>query len=82
MTNETEPIIFARNRRRVVILNIYCYSIQDFFVLFGFHLYTNGADFRLARKLQSMSDYKIVNIDSNDRLKIFGEKIKANFTNA
>ena len=57
-------------------------GVTPFFVVFGYHWYTNGADYNLARKLKSMTDHEITPFDRSDRLKIIFEKIKSNMHEA
>lgn len=45
-------------------------------------MYTNGSDYRLARKLKSMTDHDILHLKRNDRIDLIREKIKQNMHQA
>lgn len=57
-------------------------GFTPFFALFGFHMYTNGADYRLARRLRSLTDHEIQGIDGTAKMEAIREKIKINMHNA
>lgn len=56
-------------------------GVTPFFALFGYHMYTSGADYKLGRKLQSLTDHCILT-QPNDRLDILREEIKENMKRA
>lgn len=58
------------------------FLLSSIFALFGYHLFTNGTDYRLARKLQSLTDHEILNLEKQDKMMILREKIRANLANA
>lgn len=45
-------------------------------------MYTKGADYKLARKLQSLTEHEISNLDKRDRLELIRQKIKQNMHQA
>lgn len=45
-------------------------------------MYTNGSDYKLARKLKSLTDHHIDNLHNSERLEIIREKIRANLHEA
>lgn len=53
-----------------------------FFALFGYHMYTSGAEYELGRKLQSLTDHQILEITRNDKLDIIREQIRDNMRKA
>lgn len=53
-----------------------------FFALFGYHLYTSGSDYKLARHLKSLTDHDLKNLDRVDRLCLIREKIRSNMHSA
>lgn len=57
-------------------------GMTPFFALFGMHMFCSGVDYRLARKLQSLSDHEISHVENKDRLEIIREKIKKNMHEA
>ncbi|KAI8119245.1 Transposon Tf2-6 polyprotein [Lucilia cuprina] len=57
-------------------------GVSPFFALFGFHMFSSGADYKLARKLSSLSDHEILNFDRKEKLEIIRENIKKNMHDA
>lgn len=57
-------------------------GVTPFFALFGYHMYTSGADYKLGRKLQSLSDHEILDLKRDDKMEIIREKIKVNMQKA
>lgn len=53
-----------------------------FFALFGYHMYSSGGEYKLGRKLQSLTDHQITNLDRNDKLEIIRQQIKENMKKA
>lgn len=45
-------------------------------------MYTNGTDYKLARKLKSLTDHDNLKIDKNDRMELIREKIRTNMHEA
>lgn len=71
------------------ILNVHCVlqfiqlrALRHFFALYGFHMFTSGTDYKLARKLLSLSDHKIIQGNRNEKLKLIREKNKENLYKA
>lgn len=54
----------------------------SFLALFGYHWFSNGADYNLARKLKSVSDHEIITLNRKDRLEIIRDKIRQNIHEA
>lgn len=57
-------------------------GVTPFFALFGYHMYSSGADYILGRKLQSLTDHEILQLNGNDKMEILREKIKENMKQA
>lgn len=57
-------------------------GVTPFFALFGYHMFTSGYDYRLARKLMSITDHEVKEIQRKDRLELLRNKIKDNLHNA
>lgn len=57
-------------------------GVTPFFALFGYHHFSSGSDYKLARKLSSMCDHEIVDMKQNERLESIREKIKRNMHEA
>lgn len=57
-------------------------GVTPFFALFGFNMYTHGSDYKLAKKLLSMTDHEISQTNRKDKMEIIREKIKANMHQA
>lgn len=57
-------------------------GVNPFFALFGYNMYTSGADYRLARKLQSLTDHQILQLNKSDKMSMMREKIKENMHRA
>lgn len=57
-------------------------GVTPFFALFGFHMFSNGCDYKLARKLKSLSDHEINSLKNNEKLELIREKIKENMHKA
>ncbi|XP_052854761.1 uncharacterized protein LOC128263706 [Drosophila gunungcola] len=53
-----------------------------YFALFGQHIFTSGADYQLARKLHSLEDCQIRDLDHGDRLELLRESIRRNIHRA
>lgn len=53
-------------------------GVTPFFALFGFHMYTSRADYKLGRKLKSLTDHEVVELGRNDKLELMREQIKQN----
>lgn len=53
-----------------------------FFALFGFHMFSSGTDYKLARKLMSMSNHKLKDLDRSDKLEIIRTRVKENLHKA
>lgn len=53
-------------------------GMTPFFALFGFEMYTNGADYKLAKKLKSLTDHQIQGLNKTDKLELIRERIKEN----
>ncbi|KAH8285508.1 hypothetical protein KR054_010175 [Drosophila jambulina] len=50
-------------------------GVTPFFAVFGQHMYLHGSCYKLARKLQSMTDHEIATINSQDKRQIIRERI-------
>lgn len=57
-------------------------GVTPFFALFGYEMYTNGSDYKLARKLKSLTDHTIWAGSNEDRGALIREKIRRNMHNA
>lgn len=58
-------------------------GVSPFFALFGFHMFSSGADYKLARQLASLSDHEInTNLKRNEQLELIRTKIKENMHEA
>lgn len=57
-------------------------GVTPYFALFGIHMFSSGADYKIARKLMSLTDHDIHKLPSNDKLSIIREKIKNNMHEA
>lgn len=57
-------------------------GVTPFFALFGYEMYTNGSDYKLARKLKSLTDHELSHLARNDKLQLIREKIRANMHDA
>ncbi|XP_017491700.1 PREDICTED: uncharacterized protein LOC108379857 [Rhagoletis zephyria] len=53
-------------------------GVSPYFALFEMNMFTNGADYALARKLSSLNDHEIFLLDNSDKIRIMREKIKEN----
>lgn len=53
-------------------------GVTPFFALFGYNMFSSGADYHLARKLKSLTDHEILNLNRNDRMALIREKIRSN----
>ncbi|KAM8707995.1 hypothetical protein ACLKA7_015032 [Drosophila subpalustris] len=51
-------------------------GVTPFFAVFGQHMYLNGASYKLARKLRSLSDHDISDLDAKDRLDVIRGQVK------
>lgn len=51
---------------------------NPFFALFGYNMFTSGTDYKLAKKLQSLTDHQIDQINRSDKLELMRERIKEN----
>ncbi|KAM8702628.1 hypothetical protein ACLKA7_000758 [Drosophila subpalustris] len=51
-------------------------GVTPFFAVFGQHMYLNGASYELARKLRSLSDHDISDLDAKDRLDVIRGQVK------
>lgn len=57
-------------------------GVTPFFALFGYNMFSSGADYKLARRLSSLTDHEIKNLNRNKKLELIREKIKQNIHNA
>lgn len=57
-------------------------GVNPFFALFGFNMFTSGSDYKLARKLQSLADHQIVQLQKGDKLSLLRESIRENMHKA
>lgn len=53
-------------------------GVSPFFALFGYHMFSSGHDYKLARKLSSLCDHELKELERSDKLAIIREKIKSN----
>jgi len=51
-------------------------GVTPFFAVFGQHMYLNGSNYRLARKLRSLSDHEISSLEAKDRLAVIRDQVK------
>lgn len=57
-------------------------GVNPFFALFGYNMFTSGTDYKLARRLQSLTDHQILQMNKTDKLKLMREKVQKNLHNA
>lgn len=57
-------------------------GVNPFFALFGYNMYSSGVDYKLAKKLQSLNDHQILDLNKNDRMELMREEIKRNLHQA
>lgn len=57
-------------------------GVNPFFALFGFNMYTSGTDYKLARKLRSLTDHEILQLQKGDKLALMRENIERNMHSA
>ncbi|KAL7735249.1 hypothetical protein ACLKA6_004504 [Drosophila palustris] len=57
-------------------------GVTPFFAVFGQHMYLNGASYKLARKLRSLSDHDISDLDAKDRLAVIRGQVKEHLHSA
>lgn len=51
-------------------------GVTPFFAVFGQHMYLNGSNYRLARKLRSLSDHEVSSLEAKDRLAVIRDQVK------
>lgn len=57
-------------------------GVTPYFALFGQEMFTSGSDYKLARKLTSLSEGELAIVNREDYLQTIRERIKANLHNA
>lgn len=57
-------------------------GVSPFFALFGYHMFSSGNDYKLARKLSSLCDHEVKKCERADKLEIIRENIKKNMHEA
>ncbi|XP_062141806.1 uncharacterized protein LOC133849729 [Drosophila sulfurigaster albostrigata] len=57
-------------------------GVTPFFAVFGQHMYLNGHQYKLARKLRSLSDHAITDLEARDRLAIIRSQVKEHLQKA
>lgn len=57
-------------------------GVTPFFALFGFQMFSNGCDYKLARKLGSLTDHEILGLPASEKLEIIRQKIRENMHGA
>lgn len=57
-------------------------GVTPFFSLFGYHMYSSGSDYNLARRLGSLTEHELVHMDKADRMALIRGKIKDNMHRA
>lgn len=53
-------------------------GVNPFFALLGFHMFSCGSDYKLARKLKSLSDHELHELNRDEKLELIREKITQN----
>ncbi|XP_070141770.1 uncharacterized protein [Drosophila kikkawai] len=51
-------------------------GVTPFFAVFGQHMYLHGSCYKLARKLQSMTDHEVATLNCQDKRNIIRDRIK------
>ncbi|KAH8394032.1 hypothetical protein KR215_004380 [Drosophila sulfurigaster] len=51
-------------------------GVTPFFAVFGQHMYLNGHQYKLARKLRSLPDHGITDLEARDKLAIIRSQVK------
>lgn len=52
-------------------------GVTPFFSLFGYHMFSCGSDYKLSRRLMSMSDHQIKDLERPDKFELIREKVKS-----
>lgn len=57
-------------------------GVTPFFALFGYNMFTCGRDYKLARKLKSLSDGELYMLERKDRINLLRDRMKENLHHA
>lgn len=57
-------------------------GVTPFFAIYGFHMFSSGQDYSLARKLMSMTEHELSGLQRHEKLGLIREKVKQNLHKA